>query len=371
MTISSTDSGWRGGVRMNCSHEFVSGRFSIHGLAVELTSYCPLLSGDLAHLFGGMIETDWPEGFAAISGTISVYEESDVLRHLSPAATLVDDPAAAGAMEVYQDGERFWLVDDRWGIGEINVLKSQWRSWVFPEPQIDSFRCTELAVLWPMAQLLRNRGLHLLPTASIATDGWAGLLISRGNIDRELAALAEAGYGIIGQRWTALREEDRKLSLLHLPGRVEHTPAQRRPGAAQRGGIPRWIDLLAEHPEALEHHAFCDAVLMIEPGRRPMSRVAELTNVNAVHAVRRNWPITELHPSRNRSGQFAARLAQACRCYEIQLSRDPADLVQMIGALSGVELTPWHRFGAAAEDHVSYRMALHTHPSHRPIARAS
>jgi hypothetical protein len=319
------------------STDYFSGRFSVHGHAVELTSHCPRYAPDLQHLLAPFAESDWPEGFAATSGTLHPYDQADVLRHLSPTAKLVE--SAMGWMELYEDGERFWLVDDRWGICEINILKSQWRSWILPEPQIDSFQCAETSVLWPMAQLLRHKGLHLAPAASVAFDGWSGLLISRGSIDRELEALAEAGFSVIGQRWTAMREEDGRVSILHVPGRVEHTPDRRR-FASEHDAIPRWINLHEQHPESFQHHAFCDAVLMIEPGRRPRGKMSEASPVNAIHALRRCWPIVELHPTR-RTGAFSAKMAQCCRCYEIQLSRDPKDLVHMLHAAQGLELTPW------------------------------
>jgi hypothetical protein len=320
------------------SDDLFSGRFSLHGLGVELTCHCESIVPDLEHMFAPFYEHDWPEGFPAVSGTVLPYDQHDVMRHLSPDATPVDD--AAGLMELYEDGERFWLVDDRWGLCEINILKAQWRAWLLPEPQIDAFRCVEAAVLWPMAQLLRRRGLHLVPAASIATDGWAGLVVSRGAIDRELAALADAGVRIIGQRWTALREEDGRLSLLHMPGMTEHTPRARRLGIVNDTAIPRWVDLTSQRPECYQHHAFCDGVLMIEPARRPRSQVIEASSINAIHALKRNWPIVELNPGR-RQGQFVSRLAQSCRCYEIQLSREPGDLARIVRSIQGLEFTPW------------------------------
>ena len=68
------------------SHSF-SGRFSVHGLAVEITNHCPVISDDFQHMFGSLSESQWPDGFAATNGTVSVYEQSDVMRHVSPSAT--------------------------------------------------------------------------------------------------------------------------------------------------------------------------------------------------------------------------------------------------------------------------------------------
>ena len=35
---------------------------------------------------------------------------------------------------MYEDGGAVWLVDDRWGMVEVNLLKSQWCAWLLPEP---------------------------------------------------------------------------------------------------------------------------------------------------------------------------------------------------------------------------------------------
>jgi hypothetical protein len=247
------------------------------------------------------------------------------MRHLSPAARPVPLAGGHGLLEVFQEGERFWLVDDRWGMAEINFLRGQWRSWVLPRPGLDPLRCAETAVLWPLAQLLRPRGLYLLPAASFVRDGWATLALCPFGLGPELTALARAGYKAIGQRWTALREEDGRVALLHVPGWVELEPqaagrANRAGRAASDAGANGTFDLNDLHPRARQNHAFCDAVFVAGPGRRAHAAMKEIPDApTAAAALRAAWPIPELHPS-GRHSPLPARLAHLCACAEAQLS---------------------------------------------------
>jgi hypothetical protein len=219
-------------------------------------------------------------------------------------------------------------------MAEVNLLRGQWRSWVLPRPTLDPVRCAEWAVLWPMAQLLRGRGLHLLPAMSAVRDGWAVLILGAGGLGPELSAMLEAGYRLIGQRWTAVREEEGRLALLHLPGRVER--AGPRFGGASLGacgaGASAWMDLTGGQPHSHQNHAFCDAVLVAAPGRRPCPAVRDLPPSEALALLRKSWPIAELHPTR-RSGPLPGKLARLCRCAEVQLSRDPRDLPALLELL--------------------------------------
>src|SRR4051794_22381010 len=166
-------------------------------------------------------------------------------------------------------------------MAEITLLRAPWRSWVLPAPRIDPHACAELAVLWPLAQLLRGRGVHLVPAASVARDGWGALILSPFSVEPELTALVRAGWQIIGQRWTAVRDERAEreegdgLTLLHLPGWVERDLeprvrfprlpfGRRRDGAYEAAGGPAlsaFADLAAEHPAARGHQAACGAVV--------------------------------------------------------------------------------------------------------------
>ena len=166
-----------------------------------------------------------------------------------------------------------------------------------------------------------------MPPPSCATAR-AALVLSTFSIEPELSLLARAGFRIVGQNWTALREEGGKIAMLHLPGSVERlTP--RPPGivSAHETGTHR-VDLNSEYCGSSCEMAWCDAVIVIAPGRRPLPHL-RITQANAVGVLRRSWPIAELHPHR-RQGQLPARIAQKCRVFDAQLSRNPQDILSLM-----------------------------------------
>jgi hypothetical protein len=298
-------------------------------LAVEIVSELPPLDGAM-DLWLWPFETDvLPEGVSCTAGNVRRYDGDEVMRHLSPGAAPVATPGQF--LELYQEGERFWLVDDRWGLCEINVLKGTWRSWILPQPTLDAVRVAEMAVLWPIAQLLRPKGLYLLPAASAARGDFGVLLVSPLNLEGELRALIHAGYDLVGQRWTAVREEGGRIELLGMPGQMERDASPRLRGSAQRAA-PRWVDLTREYCGVMRHAAFCDAVIVVEPGRRPNADVTEVSEHRAADHLRRAWPITELHPFR-RHGQLAVKLGQMSRCYQAHLSRRADDLLVLLDSV--------------------------------------
>jgi hypothetical protein len=305
-------------------------RFAVHGSAVGITSRVPPLAGQIRHLLGEFEVDAWPDRTLPVTGTIWPYEQSHVLKHLSPTARRV--AANSDLLELYEDEERFWLVDDRWGIAEVNLLKGQWRSWLLPQPAIDPIRCAHFAVLWPMAQILRSRGLSLVPAASVSFGDRSFLLISPFGIEPELSALIRGGYRIIGQSWTAIREEEGRFSMLTLPGHVERAilPGMRLSTTGET--TPAWVDLMREHDAAQQYHGWCDAVLVVDPGRRPRAGVRPLDRSAAGHLLRQAWPIFELHPHR-RHGQLPGRLSLKVPCYQLHLSRDPRDLLKILSTL--------------------------------------
>jgi hypothetical protein len=301
-------------------------RFAIHGLALELHCGLPEILSELDHWFAPFEVNSWPEGFTPVIGIIEPFDAATVQRHVSPAARRF--PGSTDAIELYQDDERFWLVDDRWGMAELNLLKNRWRSWLLPQPATDTPQLVETTIVWPLAQLLRAKGLHLLPAISVARDGWGALILSPFGIEPELSALARNGYQIIGQRWTAVREEDGRIALLHIPGWVERQTAPRLRYLGIESPTGR-LDLTTEITGAFQNHAFCQVTLIAEPGRRPRAHLRELSHTAAVNVLRRSWPLVDLHPNR-KLGQLAPRLAQHCRCAELQLSRDPLDLLRLL-----------------------------------------
>jgi hypothetical protein len=301
-------------------------RFAIHGLALELRCLLPEVMNEARQMFHPFEVPSWPEGFSPIIGLIEPFDADTVARHVSPRA--VRFPSLHHSIELYQDGDRFWLIDERWGMTELNLLGGNWRSWLLPHPTADTTVCAETAVVWPLAQLLRHKGLHLIPAVSVARDGWGALILSPFGIEPELSALARNGYQIIGQRWTALREEDGRVAMLHIPGWVERQTAPRLRYLGIEPAVGR-LDLTREFAGAFQHHAFCNVALITEPGRMPRAHLRDLSHSAAINVLRRSWPMVDLHPQR-RAGQLPPKLALHCRCAELQLSRDPQDLLRLL-----------------------------------------
>jgi hypothetical protein len=300
-------------------------RFAIHGLALELLCDMEPVLEEIGLWLSAFEVTGWPDGFTPVTGTIEPFDAATVQRHVSPNA--IRFPGTTDMVELYQDGERFWLVDERWGMAELNLLKNRWRSWVLPAPAADTAQLVETAIIWPLAQLLRSKGLHLLPAISVAREGLGALIFCPFGIEPELSALARNGYQIIGQRWTAVREEGR-IAMLHIPGWVERQSAPRLRYLGIEPPTGR-LDLTSEVEGSFQNHAFCNLALVTEPGRRPRAAMRELSHLAAVNVLRRSWPLVDLHPAR-KQGQLPPRLARACRCAELQLSRDPQDLLRLL-----------------------------------------
>jgi hypothetical protein len=304
-------------------------RFLLHGLAVEVDCGVPELLPELQRLLGSFRVTSFPARCQPTTGSIKRYEEADVLRRLSPRARRVE--LANASSELYEDGERFWMIDDRWGMLEINLMKSQWRAWLLPHARVDAVRQAEAALLWPMAQLLRAKGLYLLPAASIVRSGVGLLMLSPLGLAPELSALVRAGCRVVGQRWTALRERDGRIEMLHLPGLVERPASPRTQRESPTSAATTWTDLAHEHYGCEVTQHACDGVFVIQRGRRPNAHLRQLTD-DALDVIRAGWPIEELHPLR-RHGQLPAKLAGKVPAYEIALSREPNDLLALLSAL--------------------------------------
>ncbi len=311
------------------NEQLASRKLCLHGLAIELNGRADLLSQYAQSMLRPFVVAAIPGKIPRIYGSIHPYEEAEVIKHLSSSAVRVpqDDPS----LELYQDGERFWLVDERWGLSEVNCLKGQWRSWVLPQPSADVVRCAEGAVLWPLAQLLKGRGVHLLPAVSVVKDGWGVLILTPFSIEPELEQLLGSGYRLVGQRWTAVRERDGFIELLTMPGVMERTGPPRLRRALGDAG-QQWVDLTLAHPQSIQRRAICDMVLMACPGRRATAHANDLSMPEAVMLLRQNWPIADIHPTR-RPGQVPGRIAQLCRCVQVQLSRRAEDLVVLMDSL--------------------------------------
>lgn len=295
----------------------------LHGLAVEIDCAVPYLAREIARTFGPFSVGDGPERFSPSSGSVRPFDLNELARQVPANAerVLVSDDL----IELYQDGEHFWLVDERWGMAELNLLKNRWRSWIFPHPAIDSVRCTEMAVMWPLAQLLQPRGLHLLPAISIEKEGWSALIFCPFPSEPEIATLMRAGYRIIGQRWTAVRVENQRIELLRLPGRMETSLSS---GVA--GG---WIDITDGDRRCDVSHGLCAAVVVVDPGRRSTAGARALNGDAATALLRHAWPIADVRAARARNSPLPARLASQAQCMQVQLSRKPEEFLLLINAM--------------------------------------
>ena len=197
----------------SCQH-----KYSLHGSAIEVACEVPGLNIAIDRALGEFTTPDWPDGFTPTLGCVRPYDQTVVLRHLSPNAASI---TSESGMELYCEGERFWLIDDRWGLTEINLLKGQWQSWILPEPMIDAPKLSS-AILWPLAQLLRSRGLYLLPAASVTRAGWGMLILSPFGLEPELQALLIR---------TSYRSRRAALDVPARRGRPDRDDARPRAGA--------------------------------------------------------------------------------------------------------------------------------------------
>jgi hypothetical protein len=84
--------------------------------------------------------------------------------------------------------------------------------------------------------------------------------------------------------------------------------------------------------ETARHQSFCDAVLIVEATRRPVPQLRGVPAAHAPAALRRAWPMTELHPHR-RQGRLPALLARHCQIFEAQLTPDPKHLLRFANAM--------------------------------------
>jgi hypothetical protein len=281
-------------------------RLAIHGSLVEIDCKVPAFEPTLGRLLGSFAAKDWAGGSSATHGAILPYDEAEVVRRMPPAAQPLHRPG--DLTEIYALDERAWIIDERWGLCEINVLRGQWRSWILPQVQIDPVKLADNVVFRPLAQLLKNRGLHLVPAMSVARSHFAVLILCPFDLDQELAAMLAKGYRVLGQRWTCVHEEKDKIELLFLPGMQQ---------------------------------AKCTAVIVVDAGRRSRPALREWSAVDAATVLRLSWPIPELHPQRRQThSQIATRLAQLCPCFQLQLTRDPTDLPSLVESIRSASAMP-------------------------------
>jgi hypothetical protein len=317
-------------------------RFCIHGLPITIDLSSPFLQPKIDAVLRPFIVEKINSPIPVAHGSIQSFNSTQVLRNVNPQATRVG--SIDNRAEIYSLGEQYWLIDERWGICWLNLLKRQWRSWMLPKPTLPTNQCIDAAVLWPMAQLLKIRGLHLIPAISIRRDQWSALILSPYPLDREIIRLASAGFTIVGPRYSALREKQSRVELLDFPHEsANHT---------------------ATSPSSPTD---CQAVFLIESARRLVTRGKILTNPDAAAArIRHALPFMEVPPTRRRLGDFAAHLARQCRCVSVELSKNEEDFHQLIES-SRRRWSDAHKIqitiGSAARN-----KPLTTHPTPRSLA---
>lgn len=304
----------------------------LHGIPVELDCRVEALDPTLGRAFSFFEAGVRPQGPSPVRGAILPYESAEIARRLPPQAKPLH--RSGELLEIYTHQEHTWLIDERWGMCEINLLRGQWRSWILPQATFDPVKLVDPAVYWPLTQLLKNKGIDLVPAVSVVNDGFGVLILSPFGLEAELAVLLGRRYRVIGQRWTALREENGRTALLHMPGLV-----QKRIETDLRSSS-HWVDLTAYNANLAEHRAWCNAVLMIDAGRRHRASVRAWSAEDGATVTRLSWPLPDLHPNR-RHAPLASRLAAACRCYQLQLSRNPNDLYSLLESIRAA--TPLRR----------------------------
>jgi hypothetical protein len=73
-------------------------------------------------------------------------------------------------------------------------------------------------------------------------------------------------------------------------------------------------------------------VLVASAGRRPRAHINEIAPTDAPLALRRAWPIAELHPQWRRGG-IGLHVGKKCRCASIQLSSRGEDILPLLDVM--------------------------------------
>jgi hypothetical protein len=301
----------------------IKSHFSIHGPAVTLINSCRQLDEQIAFFLDPFALKRSSSEAVEIHGQIRPFDLAEVTRSFSAAAD--SRRSCDELVEIYSLAERHWIVDERWGVCEIDLLKHRWRSWLLPHPLLDPVPLAEAAVLQPMAQLLRLRAVDLVPAISIERSGWGALVIAPYPISAEISRIVRAGYRVIGQRWTALVRQNGRIALRRVPGVLE-SPASPGNSLSRRSA---WIDLTRDNPWASADLACCDAVLAIAPGRRSNSQGRVVPMGESQAFLRHAWPLRQLPLDRPRLHP-AATLAGQCICLSLQLSRHEDEFLQLL-----------------------------------------
>lgn len=322
-------------------------RFTIQGIAFELTLEVAGLGESVEHLLGEFAVDHVPIGASPLRGHIRLFDEREVLKRLSTSTRRLRSARPGfsrlpfDSIEIFQEDERYWIVDEHWGMAEIDLLKGHWTSWIMPAAAHQPRRCVEAAIQWPLAQLVQRRGIHLLPVVSVARGNIGAICIAPFNLGPELNYCIRAGFKLVGQRWTILRETAGKpatsprlaepsFELRQMPGWTDLPQAVSWPRGGMRRSQEHVVDLAALNCGANRARADCNVILVIQSARRPNRRVEPVTrHADASQLLRTAWPLDDIHPALTKS--LISRLSRECPVFQLTLSRDPHDLARSLG----------------------------------------
>jgi hypothetical protein len=278
----------------------------VGGHHVEIASHSPELA-DAAAEWQVLAEEDFPPNSRPVRGEVMPYDADAASRAVSPHAQRVG--LTEGLTEVWRDpadAGRHWLIDERWGLCEIDRCRGRWRVWVLPDVPDGSL--LDHAVLLPMAELLRLGGTHLLPAASVEADGWGVLMLCPFDCGPEINRLLDDDFRVVGRHWTLLEQAGDGVILRQLPG----------------GG-------------AMPHTAWAKAAatLIVHTGRRGCAEAVPIFAATAT--LRDAWPMPNLTPARP-SPNLAATLARST-VYDVTLSHDPDEFAALLDLLRPTQPT--------------------------------
>ena len=281
-------------------HKPTAVRLSLPGLRVDVIADDRRVAARLDRMSSLPAAT----GRAHVEGSVSAYDERAVMRRVSARAVRVD--SADPLMELYRDpddGGRYWRVDERFGLCEIDLAKRCWRTWLLATSPLDEEELFEACVLWPLSHLARGSGLHLIPAAAASQGGRGVLMLSPVDLRGELDALSSAGVSVVGRRWVVMGEgEDGGVSVSALPGE----------GASAGGGR-------------------CALVLLIEPPRRSSASAMPVAAAAAREQIKASWPAPPLPgTSTSAVSAVAARLSRTAAVHRVRLGQNGADLARLL-----------------------------------------
>src|SRR5579872_3018323 len=108
--------------------------FSLHGAAIRLANSCGTLDEQIRFFLHPFVTTRRTAQLNELHGEICPFDVADVTHSLSQAAG--SERRSDDLVEIYSLAEKHWIVDDRWGVCEIDQLKRRWRCWILPNPSL-------------------------------------------------------------------------------------------------------------------------------------------------------------------------------------------------------------------------------------------